>query len=330
MPRRRFITKGRLTATAFVAASVVVVVFLTRTPEPSFGGHSASFWLREITLAANGEENHALEAFNKMGTNSYPVLVRALGGKENPFVRLYRLAWERIPTGLQQRLPKPDEPALLQMSAVVVFQRSSTNQPFPDLYPMLKESDSAVRQAVLNATKDHNPDASQIPLLALAANDPDITVRTEVWRRLSCIGPAATDALPYVIKFCADHDVQVRQDAAWALWQITKQTNAAVPVLEDALGLNQDAGQRHSAAYHLLVMRDSGPAFVTALIDSLTNSQPGDRATVCTFLGQIGPPAAAAIPALRKVLQDPEPEVRRRAEVALNKIEPARAAARSP
>ncbi len=329
MPRRRFITKGRLAAIVFVAASVIVVVFLSRAPEPSFGGHSASSWLREI-LAANGKENQALEAFDKMGTNAYPLLMRALGGKENPFVRMYRHSWERMPTGLQQRLPKPDEPALLQMAAVVVFQRSPSNELFPDLYPMLKEPDSAVRQAVLNATKDHNPDASQIPLLALAADDPDITVRTEVWRRLSRLGPAATSALPYVLKFCADHDPQVRQDAAWALWQITKQTNAAVPVLEDALSRNRDAGQRHLAAYHLLVMGDSGPTFVTALVDSLTNSQAGDRAAVCSFLGQIGRPAAAAIPALRKALQDPEPEVRRRAEVALSSIDPEHAATNSP
>jgi HEAT repeat protein len=164
----------------------------------------------------------------------------------------------------------------------------------------------------------------------LAGNDPDPTVRRDVWNRLSRIGHAASNAVPAVLRLSADHDVQVRQEAAWALWQITKQTNVAVPALEDALSRNPDASQRRLAAYHLLVMGDSGPAFVTALIGSLTNSQPGDRATVCTFLGQIGPPAAAAIPALRKALHDPEPEVRRRAEVALSKIEPAQAAATTP
>jgi HEAT repeat protein len=114
------------------------------------------------------------------------------------------------------------------------------------------------------------------------------------------------------------------------LWKITSQTNSAVPVLEGVLSQHQDAGHRHLAAYHLLVMGDSAPFFVTTLINSLANSQAGDRATVCTFLGQIGPPAAAAIPALRKALQDPGAEVRRRAEVALAKIDPARATNHAP
>ncbi|HSY44229.1 MAG TPA: HEAT repeat domain-containing protein, partial [Candidatus Acidoferrum sp.] len=82
--------------------------------------------------------------------------------------------------------------------------------------------------------------------------------------------------------------------------------------------------------YHLRVMGDSSPFLVNTLANSLTNSQAGDRAIVCSFLGQIGPPAFAAIPALRKSLQDPEPEVRRCAEVALSKIEPSRPATNSP
>jgi HEAT repeat protein len=105
------------------------------------------------------------------------------------------------------------------------------------------------------------------------------------------------------------------------LWKITGQTNTAVPILESVLSQQQDAGQRHAAAYHLIIMGDSTPFFVTTLINSLTNKQAGDRATVCSFLGEMGPSAVAAIPALRKALHDPEAEVRRRAEVALSAIE---------
>jgi HEAT repeat protein len=264
-----------------------------------------------------------------MGTNADPVLVAAIAGKENPFVRLYRSSWARMPAVIERRWPYP-EPDLLRMAAVVVLQHSSSNRIIPDLYPMLKKPDSGVRLAVLNAMNNRTPDAGELPLLMLAGNDPDPSVRAEVWRRLGQMGKSATSAVPAVLKLCTDDNIDVRQDAAWALWKITGQTNTAVTALECALSQNQDAGRRQVAAYHLLVMGDSAPSLVTSLINALTDSHPGDRATTCTFLGDIGPPAAAAIPALRKALQDREAEVRRRAEVALSRIDPEHAATPAP
>ena len=329
MPRRRFIKIVRLAAAVLVVGLIVIFVASRRTPEASFQGHSASYWLSGFLDPKVGP-TEALNAFHEMGTNADPVLVSALGAGENPFVRFYRRSWDRMPSSMQQRLPKPDEPGMLQMAAVVVFQHSASNRTLPNLYPMLKKPDSGVRLAVLEAVTNRIPDAGQVPLLLLAGNDPDLAVRAAVWHRLSQMGASATNAVPAVLKLCADHNIDVRHEAAWALWKITSQTNSAVPVLEGVLSQHQDAGHRHLAAYHLLVMGDSAPFFVTTLINSLTNSQAGDRATVCTFLGQIGPPAAAAIPALRKALQDPGAEVRRRAEVALAKIDPARATNHAP
>jgi HEAT repeat protein len=326
---RRFFTMGRLAAAMLACCAIAFYVTSKKTPEAYFQGRSTSSWLREF-FGPNGGPPQALEAFNKMGTNAEPVLVAALRGKENFFVRMYRGFCARMPAAIQQHLPKSDDPELLRMAAVVVLQHSSSNQIISNLYPMLKEPDSEVRLAVLQAVDNRIPDASQIPLLVLAGNDPDPYLRAEVWRRLNRLGASAASAAPDVLKLCADNNIDVRQDAAWTLWKITNRTNTSVPVLEDAMSQNQDANRRHSAAYHLLIMGDSDPLLVTTLINSLTNSQAGDRATVCTFLGEIGPPAAAAIPALRKALQDPEAEVRRRAEVALGAIEPKRSVTNSP
>jgi HEAT repeat protein len=130
------------------------------------------------------------------------------------------------------------------------------------------------------------------------------------------------------LKFCDDNDTGVRGDAAWTLWKITSQTNTAVPVLESVL--SQAAGREDRTTYHLLLMGDASPLFVATLIGALTSRQAGDRAIVCSFLRDIGPPAAAAIPALRKALLDPEPEVRRCAEVALSRIDPGHAPTPAP
>jgi HEAT repeat protein len=235
-----------------------------------------------------------------------------------------------MPAAIEQLLPKPEDPELMRMAAVVVLQHSSSSQIISNLYPMFKEPDSGLRLAVLQAVANRIPDAGQIPLLALAGNDPDPYLRSEVWHRLSRLGTSAAVAAPSVLKFCADDNLDVRQHAAWTLWKITGQTNAAVPVLESILSQSQDANRRHLAAYHLLIMGDSDPFFVTTLINSLAHGQAVDRAIVCSFLGEIGPPAAAAIPVLRKALHDPDEIVRRRAEVALSTIEPQHAATNSP
>jgi hypothetical protein len=319
--RRDVVTRGRVILVLLCCAFVAVAVMSQGTPEAYFQGRSASSWLREFFGTHEGP-TQALEAFGKMGTNAEPVLVAAIRGKENVFVRAYRGLCTALPTAIRRHLHKPDDPALLRMAAVIVLQHSTSNQIISDLYPLFKEPDSALRLAVLEATDNHTPDAAQLSLMVLAGNDPDAYLRSEFWRRLGKMGPSAASAAPAIENFCADQNINVRQDAAWTLWKITGHTNTAVPALEGALDQNEDAGRRHSAAYHLLIMGDSSPLFVNTLINSLTNSQAGDRASVCTFLGEISPPPASAIPALQKALKDSDAEVRRCAGAALSRIDP--------
>ena len=260
-----------------------------------------------------------------MGTNAEPVLVTAIEARENPLARSFRRFYPRLPAAIRRHLPEPYDPLALRAAALFVLRNSVRIHITPKLLPFLKEPDSGLRLAVLSVVQ---PEAGQIPFLLLASDDPDAKVRREVMRCLSQIGPSAANAAPAVLQLCGDSNMDVRQDAAWVLWKITGQTNTAVPVLEGIL--DAAAGRNDVAAYHLLIMGDSAPFFVTTLINALTNSQAGDRAIVCSLLRDIGPPAAAAIPALRQALQDPEPEVRRNAEVALSRIEPQHAATHAP
>jgi hypothetical protein len=354
MPRRRSIRIVSLIAVALVCAFIAYVVSNRWTPGASFQGHSASYWLRQIVrpqivgspifspqktgpflllgparyLYLGPTSSPAVEAFDKMGTNAEPVLVAAIEARENPLTSLFRRVYPRLPAAIRQRLPEPYDPLALRSAALFVLRNTASIHITPKLLPLLQKPDSALRLAVLSVIV--KPDASQIPSLLLARDDPDAKVRREVLRCLSQIGHSATAAVSAVSELCADSDRDVRQDAAWTLWKITGQTNTTVPVLEELLSQQHDEDRRHQAAYDLLVMGDSAPTLVTTLINSLTNRQAGDRATVCSFLRDIGPPAAAAIPALRKALQDPEPEVRRRAEVALSRIDPEHAATPAP
>ena len=72
--------------------------------------------------------------------------------------------------------------------------------------------------------------------------------------------------------------------------------------------------------YMLDALASLGPQAVPRLIAALQYETL--RAHVAHILGQIGPPAAPAVPALVKVLADPDPNVRTAAEFALGKIGP--------
>jgi HEAT repeat protein len=74
-----------------------------------------------------------------------------------------------------------------------------------------------------------------------------------------------------------------------------------------------------------ILLGDLGPAAgpaVPALLELLRGDVVQDRRLAALTLGRIGHAAAAAIPALRQALRDPDATVRRFAAAALDEIEP--------
>jgi hypothetical protein len=327
MPRRRFITIVSLTA-AVLACGAITYFAGSRRAEPYFQGRSASYWLREVSM----QQSQALEAFRQMGTNAEPILVAAIEGKEYPLGRMYRRVYSRLPGAIRQRWPQPDESKTLRLAAVFVVLNSPASQIVPKVLPLLKDSDNRVSQAVeyMACAQISPPNSGQVPFLILACNDPNFFGRREALDALGRIGRSATSAVPILLNLCADKDMDVRINAAVALWRITGQTNQAVPVLEGLLAQSQEWHSPHWAAIYLLQMGKSDPQWITALINSLTNGLRVERFGACALLSQIGPPAAAAIPALRRALQDPDAIVRKHAKWALIRIDPKHATADSP
>jgi HEAT repeat protein len=322
MPRRRFSTIILLTAAVLACGALAYFAANRRTPEPSFQGHSARYWLR--VFGVTGLQDQAMEAFRQMGTNADPVLVAAVAGKESNFDKIFRRVYPKLPAAMQRRLTQPDDLLSLRSAAQCVVMNSSSRHIVPKLVSLLEDTDSGVRVAVLRAVQNRigPKDADLIPPLLLAGNDPDARVRAGALACLTEIKSSAASAMPAVLKLCADKDIGVRMGAAWALWNITGQTNTAVPILEGILGESQDAHGRHWAACYLLEMGQSDPLLIPTFISSLTNRQTGVRMSACACLGQIGHPASAAVPALLTALQDADGEVRRRAKIALTTIDP--------
>jgi HEAT repeat protein len=128
--------------------------------------------------------------------------------------------------------------------------------------------------------------------------NPDPEVRCNAADILRGLGWDAVDAIPALTEGCRDPDGQVRTYCAHALAEIGYDVHSRRP---DALPVLNAA--------------------VPALTELLSDSSMDTRCCAIQALKQIGAAAKSAAPALRRLLNDPEAEVREASESALAKIE---------
>jgi HEAT repeat protein len=158
------------------------------------------------------------------------------------------------------------------------------------------------------------------------------SLRSDAMEILAVIGPAARPALDEMVTGLADADPIYRADSAMAIAAVGPEAEAAVPALEKLLGDESALGQvRYAAVYALGRI---GPAAVAAepLLRKLAESDDELMATVAVWAAlKIKPDDAtlfgAAIPKLRRALKNEKELVRLEAAVALGEIGPPAATA---
>jgi HEAT repeat protein len=170
-------------------------------------------------------------------------------------------------------------------------------------------------------------------LVRILEEDPEGTGALEAAIALADVGPRGRDAVPALGRTLRHPRFQVRQRAAGALSNIGGPE--AVPLLVFA-SRDPNVMVRWSAVAGLESMGAAAAPALPALIGLLEtldadeewmDTYPLNLATI-EALGEIGPAAARAIPALEKVAQE-ERYLREAALAALKKIRPAPAGARS-
>jgi len=124
-------------------------------------------------------------------------------------------------------------------------------------------------------------------------------------------------ALTQIVARLKDQDPFVRTAAARALASLPPSPEIAGPIFEKALA----AADETTTHYMLDALAGLGPQAVPRLTEALKYE--ALRAQTAYILGQIGPQAAAATPALAKLTSDPDPNVAVEAAHALAKIGPA-------
>ncbi len=210
----------------------------------------------------------------------------------------------------------------------------------PVLQDLLADPDARVRQAAACCLGlMPSPERSVLNLLTGAAKDPEPQVRLVALQALAWLRPATEDAAPILRVGLTDDDAGVRLQAAQALYDLTGQADELLPVLIQALRAN-DGGQMQ-AAYQLGKMGPRAAGAVEALVQRLQDDSapsPPEGAfgipvafskdehrdiihrAVLEALGDIGPDARAALPAIRTFLAARNGFARASAAVAFWKI----------
>jgi HEAT repeat protein len=181
-----------------------------------------------------------------------------------------------------------------------------------DLIGNLKSSDESVRLQAIDELGASGEEAAEAvtPLVQLLKDD-SAKVRAHAAWSLGEIGAPAKSAAAALVELLKDPDEAVRRQAVKAIRAIRPGPQVMGPLLVRLLE-DADPGVRIRILH---AIAEAGAKAVPGLIKALDN----DRICywACLVLREIGPDAKDAVPALTKRLQDPRPEIRREAILAL-------------
>lgn len=243
---------------------------------------------------------HAAEALGRIGPASVPALTKAIGDPKIRGLAIMILA----------ELGPPAKAAA------------------PSLIGLIKDPDKEIRREAIIALAQIGPDASQaVPALLAELKDEKSEARASAAYALVKIG-AEEQVLPILMKTISDkNDSKLRDVSAWGLVTL-RPTNMeyvrlAIPHLVNGLSSEIDIARRESVA---ALARLGNAAKVAApdlakLVE--TEKNPYIRNGALMALGEIGPGASAAVPAVLKAMSAPEPPIRYTACYTLGKIGPA-------
>ena len=195
-----------------------------------------------------------------------------------------------------------------------------------------------LQRAATEALGVIGPEAhAAVPLLIQQLGARDTQTTFESCRALRQIGPAATEAIPALSAALNDPNAHIRIAASRALLRIAPQTASNVhPVLK---AIEDEAGPLIPGRIgDLLIRREVGvglwetdrtrPCPVAGLIPVLLKKDGGslqraiEKACAAELLGEIGPEAKDAIPALVELFEEDRAGTRRTAAIAIRRIDP--------
>lgn len=301
-------------------------------PEPVHEGKPLHKWIADLQYPNPDVRYWAALALEKMGPKAKPALLEltkvSLDGNEDERVRRFSI--------LALGAIGPEAKAAVPLLALMLPDKDYGNSAAyalgnigePALQPLLDALTGENDEASLNATLGlgkMGPKAKDavVPLMA-RLNDSNVTRRYATARVLGKIGPEARAAEKPLRALLKDKDAGVRVSATLALARINREYVPTAVADLTAVVKDKQSKVREFSASALGEIGPAAKAAVPALIDLLHDfhDKPVDRDWVIRALGRIGPAAKAAVPDLIVLLKGDHPYTALVAAEALGQIGP--------
>lgn len=301
------------------------VLFFRRTPDPVFHGRLASEWTRDLLSADYKVRGDAQTALQTLGETSVPQL-RLLLQKETPVWEKYAIALKRwIPSfnyagcdtplchqrgaemagmlGPKARATIPDLVELLKYDSGAQEAERALPRIGPDALPQiengLRHRDVEVRRRCARLLGDFGPlRHSSIAALIAGIRDPAAAVRKEAATTLGRDTAAHADVAAALLACVRDPASEVRAAAFASLGKIQFKDGAVTSTLRNGMSDAEPAVQLQAAKASWIIENDA--SVVVPVLVGILKSGEGWQAAYA--LGEIGPKAEGAIPALIEVL----------------------------
>lgn len=160
--------------------------------------------------------------------------------------------------------------------------------------------------------------ARGVPFLVQCLNASQAEVRAASAQSLGQLGRTASQAVSALSSKVRDSDPSVRHRCAWALWAVSKKTDGVRVLIQDLK--NSSVGVRVSAATALGDIGPDAKQALPAMIRGLTDKDKGVKLALLDALSKFGRAAAKATSAVRQLTRDANAEVQRKAQETLRKI----------
>jgi HEAT repeat protein len=180
-----------------------------------------------------------------------------------------------------------------------------------------EEKDANTRANLLQNLAYSNNRQLALPLLKTAIKDPAPQVRQTVINVVRLYGNTK-EALEIFELALKDTDVQVGTNAAYLA---AMYGSKAWTPLEEALKSTKNSGFRAAILQGMQQSQYKSKTSVPILIECLKDILPNVRQAACNVLGNIGPDAAAALPALQELTNDSVPFVQNAARSSIQRID---------
>ncbi len=199
--------------------------------------------------------------------------------------------------------------------AIAVAPAGAADEDLAALVKALGSTEETARLKAVDGLGSLGPKAAgAVKALAERLSDHSPRVQAHAARALGEIGKPALGAVEALVRLIGDPDAMVRREAVRTLDDLDPEPKVVLPLLVKLLR-DPDHSVRLLA---MQVLQEIGEEAVEPLVRAL-----GDEKTACwacLVIGEIGPKAKAAVPALTKLLDHAAPDVHQEAILSLAAI----------